>query len=245
MKFRAYCSQCVKNSSAIDFDAFISISEADLYKFECTHGHLNLFELQVFKFEILFESGLCAIRDRYYMESTLSIAAALERFYEFVVKIILKKQKFSGESIETCFKTMSKQSERQIGAFTVLYFSTFREMPQLLKPAMIKFRNDVVHKGYLPTEAETLIFAEEVYNTIKSNYLKLLNIFSDTVIDYQYDIKRERRHKYKELIQNSNVPIQGFAPTFTLTHVLPPDDFEKKNFQESFRRLANNYFYFE
>lgn len=243
MKFRTFCNQCSKKRSAIDFDATVSLSENDLYEYKCNLGHTNLVELQVFKFEILFESGLCAIRDKYFMESILSITAALERFYEFFIKIILKKQELSEESINACFKTMSKQSERQVGAFTVLYFSTFQEQPQVLKSKMVEFRNNVVHKGYLPAQTETLEYAEEVYNCIKSTYLKILENYSRTIINYQLDIKRDRRMKYKDLIQKANVPILGFAPDLTLTHVLTVDGFRERTFLESFQTVAKNGLY--
>jgi len=240
MKFRTLCYQCYPAKSTVDFDMSISISETDLYEYRCSLGHVTLLELQVFKFEILFESGLCAIRDKYFMESILSITAALERFYEFFIKIILKKQNISEELIEKSFKTMSRQSERQVGAFTVLYLSTFLELPKMLKQKMITFRNDVVHKGYLPNENETLEYAEEVYNTIKPIYLKLLEDYSRTIMNYQLDIKKGRREKYKDIIKKNNNPILGIAPDLTLTHVLNIDSFRNRTFQESFQTLTKN-----
>ncbi len=243
MRFRTFCNQCAKLNSAIDFDATVLISENDLYEYKCKFGHANLIELQIFKFEILFESGLCAIRDKYFMESILSITASLERFYEFFIKIILKEQGISESLIDTCFKTMSKLSERQFGAFTVLYFSTFKKPPIPLKQKMVEFRNNVVHKGYLPTENETVEYAEGIYFLIKSLYLELLEDYSTPITNYQLDIKRDRRNKYRDLIKKTNVPIVGIAPNLALTHILTIQGFKERTFEESYETVFKNNLY--
>jgi len=243
MKFKILCHKCYSENLEVNLESDLWISEDDLYQFTCIRGHKNLVELQAFKFELLFESGLCAIRDKYYMECVLSITAAIERFYEFFIKTILRFQKHDEDSIESSFKSLSRFSERQLGAFSILYFQTFREIPPALKPTSVEFRNKVVHQGYIPNKNQVMEYAEDVYHTIKKPYLKLLTNYHPTIMKQQLDLKRARREKYKKLISESNISIIGIAPTLTLTHILTNEGFEKLSFKESFNTLVKNGLY--
>ena len=90
MKIKVICQQCFHKGYLSESNLFekIILQESTLYHFRCKHQHDNLVLLQAFKFEILFESGLCAINDKYYLEAVLSLTASLERFYEFAIKIL-------------------------------------------------------------------------------------------------------------------------------------------------------------
>jgi hypothetical protein len=66
-----------------------NINNENLYEITCEKGHKSLLTQQCFKFEILFESALYAIKDEYYLESILSLTASMERFFEFYIKFEL------------------------------------------------------------------------------------------------------------------------------------------------------------
>jgi hypothetical protein len=243
MKFSTYCLKCIRDKQEIILNSNLSISEDDLYQFTCPNGHLNLVELQAFKFELLFESGICAIKDKYYMESVLSITAAMERFYEFFVKTVQLSQTLPTDLIEESFKLISRQSERQLGAYIILYSSIFKAIPPNLKTTSIEFRNSVVHKGYLPSEKESIKYAEEVYLIVKHAYIKLLCNFNQCVINQQLTIKESRREKYEKLISESKVSIVGIAPTFALTHILDIKLFAEQTFKDCFNAINKNGIY--
>jgi hypothetical protein len=243
MKVKLPCFLCAYENKNLVITATITISEDDLYHFKCEKGHDNLVELQVFKFELLFESGLCAIKDKYFMESVLSVTAALERFFEFFIKIILRSKNLTEEVVNSSLKPMAKQSERQFGAFLALYINTFSESPKILNPKLVEFRNNVVHKGYLPNESEAIAYAEEVYNTIKASYLLVLLHFHANVMEHQLEIKKNRRIKYKTEIERNSSTLSGMSVNSALTHVLSNKDFAKRTFNDSLDYVMNTPFY--
>ena len=123
--------------------------------------HRSILILTNTKHELLFEAGLRAINDYYLREGVTSIAASLERFYEFGVKVIFEN--LDNELLfESIWKEVKNQSERQIGAFLYSYTLIFSEKPKILSQKMSEFRNKVVHKGYFPSIEETIQFVKEV-----------------------------------------------------------------------------------
>ncbi|MDI9858008.1 hypothetical protein [Flectobacillus roseus] len=248
MKISTTCSRCSieayeQQSLNINIEGHVSIEENDLYFFRCSKGHVNLLEIQAFKFELLYESGLCAIKSDYYLESVLSLTASVERFYEFFIKIVLSSEKIEKSIIEKMYKEMSRQSERQIGAFLALYVMAFKEPPSILNQKAVEFRNSVVHKGYFPTKEEVLRYAKDVFELIQKLYVILRKKF-ETEIGEQISLEQqERREKNKDKIEENNVNITLLAPPFALSHILELSAFEKKTFEESFDLVMSQDFY--
>lgn len=231
-------------ASHIRAEEFIPIQENDLYHFKCINGHDNLLEIQAFKFEILFESGLCAIKDKYFLESGLSLTASIERFYEFFIRIVMKANGLTSDIIEKTFKNIANQSERQFGAFVCMYGLIYKEKPPvLLGRNFTEFRNKVVHKGYLPNEDEILDYAKEVFKIIKFYYSKILLEYKNHIIDYSFEIQKQRRIYNKDLIDKFKVPITSMAPCFAITHILNLEDFNKQDFNSCFDLVKRTNFY--
>ena len=246
MKIFCTCLKCSIDNldNNLRFLKSIPIKENDLYHFKCNQGHDNLLEIQAFKFEMLFESGLCAIKDKYYLESVLSLTASNERFYEFFIRIIMRENGLNKEIFENLFKNMSKQSERQYGAFVAIYGLIFKEdIPKKLKNKSIEFRNKVVHKGYLPSENEVLEYAEEIFELIKFYYIKILSNYDKEVFNYLFDIQKDRRNNNKDLIKKLKVNISIMAPPFALSHTLNLESFKEKNFKNCYELIKINKFY--
>lgn len=151
----------------------LQINDQNVYEFICQKGHRNALVHQEQKFELLFESALYAIKDGYLREAISSIASGMERFYEFAVKVICAQNNIPIELVEEGWKQMSKQSERQLGAFIFQYLSEFKEMPPLLRTKQVEFRNNVIHKGYFPDYDETIAFGEDVLEIIFAIVIKL------------------------------------------------------------------------
>lgn len=231
-------------ASYLRVEGYVPIQENDLYHFKCMNGHDNLLEIQAFKFEILFESGLCAIKDKYFLESGLSLTAAIERFYEFFIRIVMKANGLTSDVFEKIFKNITNQSERQYGAFLCIYGMIYKENPPvLLSNRFVEFRNKVVHKGYLPNENEVMEYAKEVYKIIKFYYSKLLSEYHKHIFDYLFEIQKQRRVDNKELIDKLKVPITSMAPCFAITHTLNLEDFNKKDFNTCFDLIKRTSFY--
>lgn len=239
MKVNVSCMKCsFENTAYTQFEKPISINESNLYHYKCMKGHNNLLEIQAFKFELLFESGLFAIKDKYFLESVLSLTASMERFYEFFVKLIMKTSKIENSLSDKIFNLIARQSERQLGAFIGIYSLKYKEEPpKMLRSKSIEFRNKVVHKGYLPSEKEVLNYAKEVFELIKYYYIKIREEHDDEIRDYLTLIQIERREKNKKLIDSLDTNITVMAPAFALTHVLHLDLFKDKDFDSSYESV--------
>ncbi len=238
MKILLTCNECFIQKNLISF-VDVTPEENNICHFTCQFGHESTAYIQAFKFELLFESGLCAIRDKYYLESVLSLTASLERFYEFTTKLLLKANKVSNTIYQEMFKKMSNQSERQLGAFICIYTCIYKECPNLLDTDTIGFRNKVVHKGYLPTEEEVINYAEKIYNTIKPIYIKMRKEYQEMITEMILDDLKHIAEKNIKLYQKEGKQISTLEPSFSFSSTLSLELFEKQSFHECWQRINN------
>jgi hypothetical protein len=184
LKLQIYCNECIKNF--VDSGgkklhhlkwANVLIQDDGIYEITCPIGHKSITTLSAEKFEILFEVGANAILDGYYREAVSSFASSLERFYEYFISIIALKSKVPAAEFETAWNAIKSQSERQLGAFTFLWLMEKQKAAPQLTNRMREFRNDVIHKGKIPSKIEVLIFGNSVLsiltegvNEIRKNY---------------------------------------------------------------------------
>jgi hypothetical protein len=168
MRFPIPCAQCMKDdiTSARPI-AVIEFRDDGRYEAECPKGHRSLTILQEQKFEVLFDIGAYAIIDGYYREAVSSFQSSIERFYEFFVKVVLREKGIDEQEIANAWMLVASQSERQLGAFVLLYTSEFAHAPTLLGTTRAAFRNDVVHKGRIPTQQEATDFGQAVLDVVR------------------------------------------------------------------------------
>lgn len=157
-------------------DRFIAVAIRDdrIYEVDCDCGKSIVAILDKELFEILFESGANAFIDGYYREAVTSFATALERFYEFVIKVIMSKQDVDKQLFEDTWKHVKNQSERQLGGFIFCWLAVFQETPDLLSNSEVSFRNSVTHKGKIPSKEEAFDFGERIF-TLTQTYIDMLN----------------------------------------------------------------------
>jgi hypothetical protein len=142
------------------------LQDDGLYWLECPHGHQTVTCLQEQKFEVLFDLGANAILDGYHREAVSSFSACLERFYEFYISVVAIKEGIDEASFLNSWRKVSNHSERQLGAFIFLYLLEEKKTPPLLSENSVKFRNDVVHKGKIPSKDEAISYGEEVLGLV-------------------------------------------------------------------------------
>ena len=168
MKLPLSCPQCmiddIRSARPI---AAVEFRDDGRYEVACSKGHRAITLLQQQKFELLFDIGAYAIADGYYREAVSSFAASLERFYEFFIRALMLQKGIHPEVIDNAWKTVAAQSERQVGGFTLLYALEFGRPPQLLSSARVAFRNDVIHKGRIPTRSEALDYGQAVLDVVR------------------------------------------------------------------------------
>ena len=213
----------------------IRIIDNDMtYIFDCLNvsgtNHSSILFILNQKFDLLFESGLSAKRDKYYREAISSFSTSLERFYEYCIKVLLFEN--GNDQIEKSWKQISKQSERQLGAFIVLYLQKTGKSPTLLSNKMIELRNKIIHKGYYPNEKETdefmmniLEIINNIYSSIKEKSEMFIEQYNISYFDELKKISLEKikNHSYykkgieispEHIYKNIERPFSKILPTF-------------------------------
>jgi hypothetical protein len=117
---------------------------------------------------MLYQIASNAILDGYYREAVTSFAASLERFYEFSVRVLLRARGLEHAEIQEAWTAITDRSERQLGAFVAMWTAQFKTPPEVLSGKKQNFRNDVVHKGVIPTREKSLGFGQAVLDLIRA-----------------------------------------------------------------------------
>ena len=157
----------------------VEVQESGAVDTLCIKGHHNKFTIRNLRHELLFESGISALRDGYYREAVANFASALERYLEFQIRVLVAYQNPTVNQAEftKVWKQMSKQSERQVGAFWMAYFSAFNEAPTPFDKRFldkrninlgiegndpVHFRNIIIHQGSFATYNQAVSYGEAV-----------------------------------------------------------------------------------
>lgn len=172
----------------------IEIRDDGRYETICPNGHKFIILLQQLKFEVLFEIGAYAITDGYYREAVSSFASSLERFYEFVIRLIWHSKGLSEEVTNAAWDAIKKQSERQLGAFIGVYSNEFQKSPKLLTNKQTQFRNEVIHAGKIPTRSEAVDFGQAVLDLIRPIFREVKAKYSDGIQKIVSDYIRHCRN---------------------------------------------------
>lgn len=173
----------------------IELNENGIYSLQCPNNHTKWFFLQEQLFQILFDLGVLSVSDGYTREAVSSFATSLERFYEFIIKLILLSDNIHESLITKYWNVVSKQSERQFGSYLSLFSYKFNQLPPFPSNKWIEFRNDIMHKGKIPSESITIEYGQLISDLI----FDILFLLKDY---YKEDIHKNLLNVYK---YNSNI----------------------------------------
>lgn len=152
----------------------VNIDNNLFYEFTCPEGHINFAIQGNNKFEILYELGIQAYNDDYFREAVTNFASAVERFHEYCIMLFLAPKSIDELILATLNqKNIAKYSERQYGAFYILFLKLTNLAPPVLDEKFLKkhllklsvenpvnFRNNIIHQGYIPTKEECISYAK-------------------------------------------------------------------------------------
>lgn len=181
MRLRLHCYTCMAKDQITALAVTMPLNATGVYPVTCGRGHRTVAVLQQSHFEVLAEAGIQAIVDGYYRDGVLSFASAFERFQQFVFEIVAASFDGSDAAIKATWKVMARQSERQHGAYLASYLFAFGEPAPVLQSKQIELRNDVAHKGAIPTIDQSIDYAQAVTNAIHATSEKMKGRF-DTLI---------------------------------------------------------------
>lgn len=230
MKLYLPCIECdLSDLNNIANFGEAEFNEVGYYEYTCPNGHKTCFLLQNLRFEILFEIGTFAFQDGYYRETVASYTAALERFYEFCINIFCLNKQIPQKYFEETWK-ISAISERQFGAFCFLYLISFGKYPTTKSEddKLRKFRNNVIHNGYIPTRQEALDYGEKVFNFINKNIKLLKQNFKKEIEKYISDnLKQIGKRANKRNIKYTTMALGTLISTISDANM-----YEHKTFEE-------------
>lgn len=243
-----YCNHCLEEAQQrgeeynYDFEKYVlvELNEDGIYNYKCPNNHIQWTFIHEHLFQILFDLGVLALSDSYTREAISSFATSLERFYEFIIKLILLSENRSEKLLEKLWKHISLQSERQLGAFISLYASKFNKLPTLPVTKLVKFRNDVMHKGKIPNEVETLEYGQSISDIIFDGLFDLRNYFQNDVCEqihrvYQYNVKKvEEKHQEIKKAGGSS------SPTIIQIRTIKSKDFKRVNVEAEVNKYRNS-----
>ncbi|HCG6606972.1 TPA: hypothetical protein NJ227_004372 [Vibrio parahaemolyticus] len=242
MIVKLFCPTCAyeasKNllhSTSIDVPVpFTKINDSGTYLVECPKGHSNEVILDNIKFELLFEMGANALLDGYYREAVSSFASALERFYEFYWHVAMAHLGQSYESSQKAWKPLAKLSERQVGAYSTAVLLLSGNPAKLLNTNKeVPFRNNVIHNGYIPDEAEATSFGNVVMSIILSG-LEVLRTEAYESLDIIYE-----KFTPQSPPDSDDDTLNGRVNILTCVDVRNPKEGATK-IEEHFKRILND-----
>jgi hypothetical protein len=168
LKMPLICAECMCDDPAsANFIASSELNDNSIYEVRCPKGHQSYVVLQQQKFELLFDIGACALLDGYHREAVSSFTSSLERFHEFFIRASFLQNGNTPNDIEAVWKPIAKHSERQFGAYVILYMRECGAVPLSLSSKNIEFRNNVVHRGKIPNRSEAIAYGEAILEAIR------------------------------------------------------------------------------
>lgn len=94
--------------------------------------------------------------------------------------VALKAGEEADMSMQDAWNNVASQCERQYGAYILIHALCEKSAPPLLRQS-ITFRNDVVHKGEIPSEEQALRFGQETFDVIWPVLETLRQSYADQV----------------------------------------------------------------
>ncbi len=229
MRILLNCMQCFKEKgSPSDLFYFAVVQDNGLYRMKCEYGHQTITCLQQQKFEVLFELAANAVIDGYYRESVSSFTASFERFMELYLCVIRLKCGVPDDKFLNAWNTIAAQSERQLGAYVFVYLMENGEPPPLLKPKLVTFRNDVIHKGRIPTREQAVEYGQSVLEIIapilhdlKERYVEHVStVVRQHVIETRAHIEEPQHVSFMSIATIISISRAATEPQRTLAQAL-------------------------
>jgi len=227
MRIIAPCVNCAEEQKTPDASKLqILIGELDetgVVYLDCPKGHKSAVMYDARRYEVLLRSGGKALLQGYANESVASLSAALERAYEFYVRVVCRFKRIRQEEIDKAWKTVGSQSERQLGAFNFVFLLQENSAIKL-DPKIPEIRNKIVHKGRIAKERDALEFGELVFKRIRR--------IEKAMASYSEAVDEESKHELA--VQEKSIPKNMRFARLKVTSVVIDGENKVVGFPERF-----------
>jgi len=193
MRVKVPCAACINAADPKTYQLQIfdgELNNEGYVNVACDKGHNSIVVYNSRRYELLLQSASSALLEGYANEAISTFGTALERCYEFYVRVVLRSHGIAPEQIEVAWKEVAAQSERQFGAFHFLRLLEHGE-PLRLDPDIPKIRNSVVHRGKIATTEEASQFGELIYTRIKAIEASLSKNGRDVEAEQKHEIETQ------------------------------------------------------
>lgn len=154
-------------------------------------------------FDVLYTSAIYAYLNSFYSESIMSFTASLERAYEIYVKLFLHKKGVELALLDEYWKELTKQSERQYGAFCSAYVVT-EGTAWHSDTNRTGFRNNVIHKGYIATQHEAKDYAKYVTSRLNLIIKSIKKHFAEQQSSLYFHTKQATEKSVNKIMEENN-----------------------------------------
>jgi len=205
MKTIAACPDCIqeqsKDGKQPKFNPIAGeLDDNGIIHVTCDRGHYGVVLYNARRYEVLVKSAARAALDGYTNEVVAVMSSALERMYEFYIRVSCRAKGILEDTVEAAWKNIAAQSERQFGAFQFLYLLD-QNCAFKLEQRITETRNKVVHRGKIVREEEALEFAESVYGVIQRLQTELQSKFPKFVAE---EADREMKSQQAQVPEGVN-----------------------------------------
>jgi len=139
-----------------------------------------------------------------------------------------------------CWKEVSSQSERQLGAFVFVWATNFGKAPALLPNALVKFRNEVIHKGKIPSKEEALRYGDAVLGVLRPKLSALKAEFTKEITELT------SRQFHKQQAESSNDHLVATLGMATCVSLMGGDTAKQdQSLEDYLKSLAQQRYIFE
>jgi len=197
MKAIAACPTCIleqsKDGTQPRFSPVVGeLDDNGSIHVTCEHRHYGIVVYNERRYNVLVKSAARAFLDGYTNEVVAVMSSALERAYEFYVRVSCAAKGVNPQAFEATWKVVVSQSERQLGAFQFLHLLDHGHHLSI-DQAIPKTRNKVVHQGHIIREADALGYAEKTFAIVD-----VLDKSMRAMFPSQYKEEAEREVKVQQ-----------------------------------------------
>lgn len=234
MRMLISCMNCFQADGKPAEDMMrVEIEDSGLYTTTCNRGHVGYTFLQNLKYELLFDFGCVALINEYPREAVANFVSCIERFHEVCIKAFCLNHGVTEDVVTRLWKSVDNQSERQLGAFYFLFLIVFkREPPEFITDTKnVKFRNAVLHKGYIPKQQEAFEYGKKIFQYIDEISVLLNDSLKEAVDKIRFDYFRSLREK----INNEQHSVMTIPTALDMTR-----KYDERSFEDVISALSKN-----
>lgn len=226
MRVMAMCPQCIEESlkAGKESPQHWTAGELDdngIVHTKCEKRHVGQVVYDSPRYLVLVDSAARAFLDGYTNEVVAVISTALERAYEFYLRVVFRSKGISPENFNRSWKGLANSSERQYGAFHMLSLFVGSDIKEIDK-RIPEVRNKVIHRGHLVLEKEALDYAELVFGRIRAIEKELESKYKRYVLaesEYQVEAQQKLVPKNIESLVMKTMAVEVDNKTHTVVGV--------------------------